>query len=211
MPRIGIDAENRDELHWLHGNESDFTRLYRHYHPILYGIAFSYLKSKDRAGDAVQDVFLQLWNKRQDIHTHPLSSYLFSMIRNRCIDIRRTERIVAPVDELVNRDTGAGPGEELEARQTGRLLRDLILELSPQCRTVFVLVRFHKLKYREVAELMSISQKTVENHMGRAIRALREGIDEAGNPANAQLLLFIFISDFQGSMDFYHSALGVWV
>lgn len=197
------------EIFLLKGEAAGFARLYKHYQPLLFGIALSYLSSRSLAADAVQDVFLSLWNKRSEIEPRVLKPYIFQMMRNHSLDVLRQKKEHASLENMETEPETNGFTEQMDAKETGRKARDLIQALSPQCRIVFLLVRFEKLSYRETAEVLNLSVKTVENHMGRALKALRSGLDTGEHETGATALIFLFAFDFQLDTDFFLTGLGV--
>lgn len=209
VPEKRTSSDKSQELKWLQGNAADFTRIYTRYQPLLFGIARSYVDDSAVASDMVQDVFLKLWNKRIELKIDDLRSYLFGMVRNRCMDHHRSLKRTDELHHAESVETGEEADHALEARQTGKQLNEMIRALSPQCRTVFLLVRFEGLPYKEVAELLNISAKTVENHMGRALKALREGMKEGDESLNALFIFALFTADFGNNVEFFQNLLGV--
>ncbi|MHB1278721.1 MAG: RNA polymerase sigma factor [Bacteroidia bacterium] len=209
MPEKRTSSDNSQELKWLQGNAADFTRIYTRYQPLLFGIARSYMDDSAVASDMVQDVFLKLWNKRAELKIDDLRSYLFGMVRNRCMDHHRSLKRTDELHTAESLEAAEEADHAIEARETGKQLNDLIRALSPQCRTVFLLVRFEGLPYKEVAEILNISAKTVENHMGRALKTLREGMKEGDGSLNSLLLFALFTADLGNNADFFQMLLGV--
>lgn len=209
VPEKNTSTDNSQELKWLKGSSGDFARVYTRYYPLLFGIARSYVADSAVASDMVQDVFLKLWNKRFELAIDDLRSYLFRMIRNRCMDYHRS---VKSSDDLLAAETveaSGGIAEELDAKETNKQVQDIIKALSPQCRTVFLLVRFEGLPYLEVADILNISRKTVENHMGRALKALRTGMMSPDERRNDLLLFALFSLGFESNWNFFQELLGV--
>ncbi len=204
-----FQKENEKELAWLRGDQAGFGQLYARYHPVLFGIARSYMNDSAAAGDAVQDVFLKLWNQRQSLKISSVKAYLFQMAKNRCMDMHRSRKSSESLNEAGEIEAAENSDSRIETQQTGAQLKDLIKALSPQCRTVFLLVRFENLKYKEVAELLEISNKTVENHMGRALKALRLGMEEQGMSGQGMWLFALFAGDFIQHQNLFHDLLGV--
>lgn len=209
VPEKRTSSDNVQELKWLQGNAADFTRIYTRYQPLLFGIARSYLDDSAVASDMVQDVFLKLWNKRVELKIDDLRSYLFGMVRNRCMDHHRSKKQTDELHTAESVEAGDEADHAIEAKQTGKQLNEMIRALSPQCRTVFLLVRFEGLPYKEVAEILNISPKTVENHMGRALKALREGMKEGEDSLNALFIFALFTADFGNNVDFFQNLLRV--
>lgn len=130
------------------------------------------------AHDLVQDVFLDLWLRRTTLDpTLPLRPYLYRMARNRALrhlrDERRRDRKRA---ELLPREPTVEPLQpdtRLEFHQLEALLARWLHELPERQREVLMLSRWHGLSHREIAQVMGISPRTVNNHMLRALETLR--------------------------------------
>lgn len=209
VPERSISPDNGQELKWLQGDAADFSRIYTRYQPLLFGIARSYLDESSVASDVVQDVFLKLWNKRNSLKVEDLRAYLFRMIRNQCMDHHRSVKQTDDLKFAESVEDSGAADHQIEAKQTGKHLNEMIRALTPQCRTVFLLVRFEGLPYREVAEILNLSAKTVENHMGRALKVLREGLKESDGNMNSLLVLALLTADFENKSDFFLTQLGV--
>ncbi|MBI1222191.1 MAG: RNA polymerase sigma-70 factor [Bacteroidetes bacterium] len=199
----------KDELSLLKGDNKEFAQLYSRYYPLLIGVTRSYLPKEQAGDDLVQDVFEKLWLKRTELEIDNLRAYLFGMMRNRCLDElkrRKASSQLDQVEEMADEQEGMA---KMEAKDQGTHIQELIQRLSPQCRTVFLLVRFEGMKYKEVAELLNISVKTVENHMGRALKVLRLGLDDRNASWSATAVFLLFAADFQPITNIFNDALGV--
>ncbi|MBS0031881.1 RNA polymerase sigma-70 factor [Chitinophaga sp. 22321] len=140
----------------------------------LHRYAFTILKDNDDAKDAVQAVFLKLWEKRDTIdEEQSVKSYLYTAVYNYCLNIKRHDKIKA---RYVSENSGiaSDPGNELMGKEVNRRIMDQVAALSPQCRLVFTKSRFEGKKYAEIAAEMGLSVKTVEAQMGKALKILRE-------------------------------------
>lgn len=135
------------------------------------------VKSNETADDIVQEAFLRTYGQGERVETP--RAFLFSTARNLAADTRRHHRI-AKTDALGDFDSpGVVPvGETLEAEvladEESRLLREAVERLSPQCRAAFTLKVFHECSYKEIAQRLGLSPKTVENHIARALRETHE-------------------------------------
>jgi RNA polymerase sigma-70 factor (ECF subfamily) len=137
-----------------------------------------YVESPHVAEEIVQDLFFKIWRDRQSWNpTTNVRAYLYSMARNQALDYVKHEKIVMKWKE----DTGGSstasrpsPTRDLQRKELGRAIQDAIEELPQRQRTVFLLSRRHDMTYRDIALTLDISQKTVETHMSRAFRTLRE-------------------------------------
>ena len=160
------------------GDEAAFEAMFRAYYDPLCRYVAAYLGSRDAAEDAVQAVFVRIWEDRARWAVSDLGHYLYAAVRRRAISqVRRiaVRRRAAPL--LVLAEIGAGgttPDAEFEAGELWRRVERALDTLPPRTRAAFVLSRRDGLSYREVASRMDISPKTVGVHIGRALAALRE-------------------------------------
>lgn len=150
-----------------------FTRLFRDSHESLRRYVRRFVGSEETADDIVQDAFLRTYVRAEGIRTP--RAFLFSTARNLAFDARRSRR-AQRTDSLGDFEglSVVTAHESPEARaleeERSRLLREAIEQLSPQCRAVFTLRVFHQLSYKEIAQRLGLSPKTVENHIARAVR-----------------------------------------
>jgi len=129
--------------------------------------------SSQVAEDIVQESFMRTFQQGDRVETP--RAFLFSTARNLAADVRRHNRL-AKTDLLGDFDvahvvsSGESPEGGLLAEERSRLLREAVARLAPQCRAVFSLRVFHGCSYKEIAERLRLSPKTVENHLARAVR-----------------------------------------
>lgn len=158
------------------GNINSFEKVYQQYHTKLYYYALKHTQSTYLSEETVQLTFIKMWENRRLLSPHfDLSVQLFRIAKSTMIDLLRKERtagrfLVQPVEEMPEFPVEAGTDYKEELSQ----VEAWIEELSPVRRTVFKLSRFEELSHKEIAEQLSISPKTVENHIGRAIRQLKD-------------------------------------
>lgn len=164
------------------GDVAALRELYTMLGNRLLDLAFSILRSKETAEEAVSDAFLKLWQQReklQDIEN--LKAYLYITTRNISLNYlhRRSDKRTLSIDDLNTPyyTMDAGPEELMISKELLKKINIAINALPPKCRLIFKLVREDKLKYREVAALLNISIKTVENQMGIALKKIHEAID----------------------------------
>jgi RNA polymerase sigma-70 factor (ECF subfamily) len=136
-----------------------------------------FLPSREDSEDVVQEAFLRTCERAQDV-IEP-RAFAFTVARNLAADRRRHSRL-AKTDTLgdLSHSPVVSSGTSLEgeilAEEECRLLREAIEQLSPQCRAAFQLRVFQGCSYKEIALRLSIAPKTVENHIGRALRETHE-------------------------------------
>jgi RNA polymerase sigma-70 factor (family 1) len=158
-------------------NQKAFEDLYRLFFARLFNFAMLYVHHKEIAEEIVNDVMVKIWNKRQDINNiQNLETYLFVAVRNHCLNhlaqysnyhvVMEPESKQAEVINLNN------PERELEWKEIYHRLNKAVNELPDQCRTVFKLIKEEGFRYKQVAEILNISPRTVETQLFRAIKKL---------------------------------------
>jgi len=128
------------------------------------------VQNEATAEDIVQDCLIKLWEQRAGLKAGAIGGYFSTMVRNRCIDILRKKKPnIVDVDDiqLTVEDHTSIEMEELRAK-----IDATIDSLPERCRQVFVLSRFEGMSYKEIAESLMISPKTVENQISKALKVL---------------------------------------
>ena len=170
-----------------------FTELYNRYWDKTYAVALHRLDDEHEAEEVVQEVFLSIWQRRATLQlTHTVATYLAVAVKYKVINhLAKQHRRQLQHDELtitspVVADSTADWLHEKELRQ---LLEKTISQLPEKCRIVFLLSRDENKTYAEIAAELNISQKTVEAHMSKALRELRETLG-----VSAPVLAFILLN-----------------
>ena len=150
--------------------------LFNDYYTILCRKAYRIVNNKEISEDIVQDVFFKLWDRRNKIViTNSLEAYLNRMVFNESISfLRRNKNLLEFSDEIEQSGTNHGPINTIEQKELNTIINDAINKLPPRCKTIFLLSRFEDLTYKQIAEQLNISVKTVENQMGKALKVLRK-------------------------------------
>lgn len=169
-----------------------FREIYVRYWKALYGEAYKRLKDKDQCEEIVQELFAGLWNKRMALQIDgTLGGYLYKSVGYRVIDQYRREMVRAKHRALFK----AVYSEADHSTENAIMLKDLeqsinlaVGQLPDKCRSVYELSRVEHKTNKEIAEYLGISEKTVENHLTRALKKLRVSL---GN--YYILLLFLLI------------------
>ncbi len=155
-----------------------FEILYKTYQPGLVNFAYFYLKNEQEAIDTVQELFMNIWEKREAFPTteNP-KAYLMTAVKHRCFNkLNRTKvqnNSIGILEEVSIPDTTVS---NLEAKQTEATIKNAINTLPEKCREIFILSRYEQLSYKEIANVLGISAKTVENQIGNAIKVIRKSI-----------------------------------
>jgi RNA polymerase sigma-70 factor, ECF subfamily len=164
------------------GDITAFEMLFRTYYQPLCNYAYTFVQDHDEAEEIVQSTFMQVWEKKSTLEIRAgVKPYLYAMVRNACLNVIKHEKVkqqhaaveLAVGERSVESVTRSVMASELEAK-----IYNAMEALPEQCRLVFKLSRFEELKYSEIAEQLSISIKTVENHMGKALKIMREQLKD---------------------------------
>lgn len=151
----------------------------RYWQPMV-SFAMEKVRSQDAAEDLVQEAFVRVWERRRQLRPHASPrAYLYRVLRNLLIDEYRRRRLrdrfslVAGGSDISDEPS---PIAVLEADEAARAARLAIAALPERRRDVFVLAHLHGLSYKEVAEALGITTRTVANHMTLALAQLREAM-----------------------------------
>ncbi|MFT3902405.1 MAG: RNA polymerase sigma-70 factor [Niabella sp.] len=164
----------------LHNNEVAFKQLFYYSYPGLLSFAKSIIGDIHKAEEVVNDVFVKLWENRNLLTavTNP-SHYLYTSVRHACINFIGSKANKANTQVAFLGATEESFSWSLTDNEAAIINKQLlgivdreINRLPPQCRLIFRLIRFEGLKYQEVAQLLALSLKTVENQMGIAVKKL---------------------------------------
>ena len=175
--------------------DTDIRELFRrHYRPLcLY--ALHYLKDADAAEDVVQEVFTAWWQKAGSGTREPVAnvkSYLYTMVRNRCIDALRHSGLQA--DHLQPEDAAGliTDDEAQERSEREARLWQAVERLPRQRRELLLMSKRDAMSYEEIAEAAGLSVNTVRNQISRALHTLRSALSPDGGTADLLLLLAAF-------------------
>jgi RNA polymerase sigma-70 factor (ECF subfamily) len=161
----------------LSGSQEAFGRLFAHYFNFLFSFSFSIVRSREAAEEIVEDVFVMLWNKRDSLTAIAnLKVYLYVVTRNLSVNYLK-QASVSRSHELREHAalfTTAPPTPEnlLLASELLQAIQRAVEALPPRCRTVYKLVREEGLRAKEVADMLHISHRTVENHVAAAMHKI---------------------------------------
>jgi RNA polymerase sigma-70 factor (ECF subfamily) len=156
------------------GDSRALDCIFRKYYSSLCRFATYMTNRKDLAEEIVADVFFRIWDKRETLTVEKnVRSYLFTATRHTCINYMKQEKhIMEDLSEDIVEET-SGPEEELMYRELESRVTSLVEHLPLKRKAIFQLNRFEGFTYNEIAEILSLSAKTVENQMGKAIKQLK--------------------------------------
>ena len=161
------------------GDERALELLHHAFHDRLAGYARSIVADDAAAEDAVQETFIKLWQTRADIDdSRSIKAYLYTMVRNNALNTERARRVKERAHEelAASSDASAVQMMDLDARTLGALMDQWIDQLPERQREALRLSRLDGLSHAEVGAIMNVSQRTVNNHIVRALKFLRDEI-----------------------------------
>ncbi|MEP6795698.1 MAG: RNA polymerase sigma-70 factor [Saprospiraceae bacterium] len=158
-----------------------FEQLFKNQYPFVCSIVYKYVGDKSKVEDIAQEIFAELWIKRDQISIHTsVAAYLRRMAASRALNyLRDTKKHnwddLDTLSETPLEATYQPPEaiQRLEAEELQKSLHEAIEKLPEKCRIIFMLSRFDELTYAEIAQNLDISIKTVENQIGKALKYLR--------------------------------------
>lgn len=155
-------------------NEQAFEKLFTDRFGGLHAYAFSLLKDDNEAEEAVQAVFCRLWERRTSLPAaNSPKAYLYGCVYHACVD-RLRRRKLERVRRIENETVSVGAAAKVELVELQARFERVVAGLPDQCRHIYQLSRFGGLRYREIAEQLGISIKTVEAQMSKALKRLRK-------------------------------------
>ncbi|MCG8574487.1 MAG: RNA polymerase sigma-70 factor [Flavobacteriales bacterium] len=173
-------------------NLTDFETLFKRHYAELCGFANKYLEDLEAAEEVVQAFFVKLWENKEKLQEiQSVRSYLFSSVKNACYNqlkhIKIREEYKAHNQREMDQEKN-NVEDEFAASELEDKIRQSIDRLPEGRRKIFIMSRFEGLKYKEIAEKLNISIKTVENQMGSAIKHLKTDL--------ADYILFLALAFF---------------
>jgi RNA polymerase sigma-70 factor (family 1) len=146
------------------------------YNPLL-RFAITLVKSKEQAEEVVSDVFINIWEKRKRINSiSSLKVYLFIAVKNTALNYlsRQNKNLTDSIDEagIEFKSIYFDPEQLMVTAEMVARIKVAIEQLPPKCKLIFKLIKEEELKYREVAEIMDVSIKTVENQITIALKKI---------------------------------------
>lgn len=162
------------------GDKAAFESLFRTYYSDLHRFLWGYVKNSHIAEGLVQEVFVRVWENRQTLDpSEKIKPYLYRIARNLAIDHIRHKKVVRKWEEekkaLHNFSSHKkGIDEKLHDKIMLRRVKKAIEDLPERRRLIFILSRYDRMSYKEIAQMLEISVNTVETQISRALKSLRE-------------------------------------
>ena len=186
------------------GSQPAFDELFLNYYNRLAAFALQYVKQREYAEEITSELFVKLWLKRSDL-THILNPevYLYISVKNAALNHLRgiNKYPILSVDDIKNNFSANTDNSEsgLERKELAIKLSQAVEALPEQRRIIFKLIKENGLKSREVAQILNISVRTVENQMYKAVKSLADTLTpylgynpQKSKPGKQMISLLIF-------------------
>ena len=169
-------------------DEAAFEQVFKSNFKRMHAYAVTILRDEAEAEEVVQQVFYKLWDRSENLSiSGSITAYLYRAVHNECMNFLRHQKVKSDHQLYVAysmKNEAEHPSKKVIAGELEKKIHDALNELPEQCRTVFQMSRFDEMKYREIADKLDISVKTVETQMGKALKILRTKL--------AEFLTFLF-------------------
>ena len=189
-----MPSEEEVLLRMMQGDESAFTKIYRHYHASLYVYLLRFCRVPSLAEDLVHDVFLKVWEIRDRINPElSFTGYLYRIARNHVIktieklatDKNFREQLFSQLDDI----SPVQPEQQVRTKEYDRLFEEALVRMPAQRLNVFRLCRQEGKSYDEVALLLGISRNAVKKHMVLGMRFIYDYVHRHGD-----ILLAVYLA-----------------
>jgi RNA polymerase sigma-70 factor (ECF subfamily) len=175
-----IDLEKKRIILISAGNQLAFKELFDLYHKRIFQFAMKYLRSEHLAEEAVQDIFLKIWENREElVFVDDFSSWVFRLTKNYLLNFLKRASTESRIKDEISKTLIYAEeinNDLLVEKETTDMLYAIIEELPTQRQEIFKLCRFEQKSYEEAAVVMGISKSTVNDHMVKAMKYLKNNI-----------------------------------
>lgn len=171
--------------------EALFEQAFKSHFRRLHVYAITIVKDAIAAEEMVQNIFCKLWERNREIVAEQsVTSYLYRAVHNESLNYLKHQKVKQAYQTYAMKqgEADAAGGRSVTYKELEAKLESSLRELPEQCRTVFQMSRFEGLKYREIAEQLNVSVKTIEKQMSKALQILRVKLADH-LPASLILLL----------------------
>lgn len=159
-----------------------FEEVFKTHFKSLHAYAFTLVKEEMLAEEMVQQVFFRIWEKKDFLQIQSsATAYLYRSVYHECLNYLKHQKVKKAYQQYAQTRDDAADQSAAQKIQLSELqwhLSKALNELPEQCRTIFQMSRYEELKYQEIADKLGLSIKTVENQMGKALRLLREKLQD---------------------------------
>src|SRR5690606_5523362 len=189
MKLFRADSDKQQIAAIRNGDEKAFARVYEHYWKKLLAISFQHTKDKGMAEEIVQEVFVSLSQRRNELEIQHLSRYLATAVKIATFKMLQRSRQQELIrDAVLPKDCQRLDEQAIDARFLQEYVDGIVEQLPERCKLVFQLSRDAQKSHQEIAQQLHISQKAVEANITRALKVIRINLRRVG----FSLFLFLF-------------------
>lgn len=162
------------------GDKNAFNILFKSYYKGLVVYANTYLNDLTKSEEVVQDIFTKIWLEKDSIVIKSdVNKWLFTSVKNKALDLLKHEKVKQKYQQHILNNKNEYYSESfLLENELKDLIKSTMEKLPKECRKVFVLSRVKELKYKEIAQTLGISVKTVENQISKALKIFKESLKD---------------------------------
>lgn len=182
MRRVKVDIRGI-----IQGDREVFKKVYFKYYDMLFHLCMEYTQSVHIAQEFVQDTFLKLWEIRTKINAETnMGNFLYTIAKNKCLNYLRDQQTILRaqknrdyLEKQLSIEALHEVGDQwIQFRELKVLIEKTIEEMPEDIKQIFIMSRFEEMKYKEIAEKLNISVKTVESKISKALTILRKVIED---------------------------------
>lgn len=186
---IAYQMKLKDDGYWLfqqmqHGDHAAFEALFYLYYRELCFFTEWHVRSKECAEELVSDLFIKLWEKRAVLQITNIRPYLYQAAKHNALNyLRKSKLVTEPIESHTHlqQSEAEGPYQQLLLKESHKEMNSLIDSLPERRKLIFVMSRIDGLSYSEIADLLDISIRTVEDQMFKAVKSLRSSMHDKKN------------------------------
>ena len=159
------------------GNSKEFEKLFNNYCNQLCNYLLYFLNDKDLIEQIVQELFISIWENRKDFNPSSIKAYLFTAVKNKALNQIRHQKIKYNSEESIKNQYYSNSVDiqnNYENKETISIIKSIVNLLPAKRKEIFILIKFYGLSYKETADMLGLSVKTVENQMGNALKFIRD-------------------------------------
>lgn len=184
-------------------SEQEFESIYKSEFNRLFRVALSVIKEENEANDIVQQVFLKLWNAKDNLSIQTtIGAYLHRSVINTALNQIEKNKRLRLQDDLSPLPLSEQDENKIDEVELREYIKAAVTSLPAKCQTVFSLSRYAGLTNKEIAEELDISVKAVEKHIGNALKQLRVKLKPSYSKLLQLVIFYALISTLSWSADF---------
>lgn len=157
-------------------NRQTFNELFARYYTRLCVLANTFVKNKEDAEEVVLDVFFIIWKSRHSLIIQHMQAYLYTSVKYASMACVRKRRVQVRINDVVENTPDRSVEDVYATKELIEHIDYAVEQLPMRCKQVFIMNRFHGMCYKEIAQALGISEKTVEHHLARGVQYVRDFI-----------------------------------